>query len=200
MKKLLTLLLILSVATIANANLIPNNGDFGGATGFAVATGWTTAWNGGTWADTGQNAYKAWGDGAQWGTGGANVQNIEMYAGTTVGYSIDILDPSIELMAGATASLVLTFIDVSNNNLNGTWGTAYALVASGALTADTWTTFSGTVAAPLGTTHMSYQIQFQGTSVLGGGGAIWFDNAVLTPEPMTVALLGLGGLFLRRRK
>ncbi|MFA5785221.1 MAG: PEP-CTERM sorting domain-containing protein [Phycisphaerae bacterium] len=28
----------------------------------------------------------------------------------------------------------------------------------------------------------------------------YFDNAVLTPEPMTVALLGLGGLFLRRRK
>ncbi len=28
----------------------------------------------------------------------------------------------------------------------------------------------------------------------------YFDNARLTPEPMTIALLGLGGLMLRRRK
>lgn len=36
----------------------------------------------------------------------------------------------------------------------------------------------------------------------GGGAptAMYFDNAVLTPEPMTIALLGLGGLMLRRRK
>jgi hypothetical protein len=36
-----------------------------------------------------------------------------------------------------------------------------------------------------------------------GGGAppeMYFDNIVLTPEPMTIALLGLGGLFLRRRR
>lgn len=36
-----------------------------------------------------------------------------------------------------------------------------------------------------------------------GGGApsqMYFDNAQLTPEPMTIALLGLGGLALRRRK
>jgi len=40
-------------------------------------------------------------------------------------------------------------------------------------------------------------------SLYTGGGAppeMYFDNAVLTPEPMTIALLGLGGLFLRRRK
>jgi hypothetical protein len=36
-----------------------------------------------------------------------------------------------------------------------------------------------------------------------GGGAppdMYFDNAVLTPEPATIALLGLGGLLLRRRR
>jgi len=36
----------------------------------------------------------------------------------------------------------------------------------------------------------------------GGGGAdqMYVDNIRLVPEPMTVALLGLGGLLLRRRK
>jgi hypothetical protein len=31
-------------------------------------------------------------------------------------------------------------------------------------------------------------------------GTMYVDDVVLTPEPMTLALLGLGGLFLRRRK
>jgi hypothetical protein len=30
-------------------------------------------------------------------------------------------------------------------------------------------------------------------------GGIWFDNFVVTPEPMTVCLLGLGALLIRRR-
>jgi hypothetical protein len=40
--------------------------------------------------------------------------------------------------------------------------------------------------------------------MLGGAmaqtGTMYVDDVVLTPEPMTLALLGLGGLFLRRRK
>jgi hypothetical protein len=34
----------------------------------------------------------------------------------------------------------------------------------------------------------------------GVGGSVWFENAVLTPEPATLTILGLGGLLLRRRK
>jgi hypothetical protein len=34
----------------------------------------------------------------------------------------------------------------------------------------------------------------------GVAGSIQFDNASVVPEPTTMALLGLGGLLLRRRK
>jgi len=34
----------------------------------------------------------------------------------------------------------------------------------------------------------------------GGQPDFYFDNAMLAPEPATIALLGLGGLLLRRRK
>jgi len=33
-----------------------------------------------------------------------------------------------------------------------------------------------------------------------GGGVYYFDNMRFVPEPVTIALLGLGGLFMRRRK
>jgi len=199
MRRLLTILLILSVASISNANLI-SNGGFDGSTGMYTADGWDTVWNAGVWADTGQNALKAWGDGAQWGNGGANQLGFAMYAGTTVSLSVDILDPSAEPMTGAEAHLALTFKDSGGNALNGTWGTAYVNVGSGTLTPDTWTNFSFSAVAPAGTVSVDLQLEFQGTSAGGGGGAVWFDNVGIIPEPMTVALLGLGGLLLRRRK
>ncbi len=61
--------------------------------------------------------------------------------------------------------------------------------------ADVWEEVTRSWVAPAGTTWMKYVILATGLE-----GNYMVDDAVLVPEPMSIAILGLGGLFLRRRK
>ena len=64
---------------------------------------------------------------------------------------------------------------------------------------DTWVKIGGSITAPVGTTYgrvVLRSLDWQD----GIGGALYFDNASVVPEPVTFALLGFGGLFLRGRK
>jgi len=61
-----------------------------------------------------------------------------------------------------------------------------------------WANYVLTATAPVGTTQI--KVEFMSNNGESTGGAIWFENAVLTPEPATLTILGLGGLLLRRKK
>ena len=63
------------------------------------------------------------------------------------------------------------------------------------MTAD-WVLHSITATAPTGTVDVH---MYLGIGTSGIGRNTLFDNVSLVPEPMTIGLLGLGALFLRRR-
>lgn len=89
-------------------------------------------------------------------------------------------------------------------------GAGFQGVATGTPLNFYWWEGSGARTATLSVNYRAFRALITETSYIEiifalntGGGAppeMYFDNARLTPEPATLALLGLGGLLLRRRR
>ncbi len=155
------------------------------------------------------------GNGTGWTTG-ANFAIVsspahDLYAASLVG--LDTMSQSVSGTQGVTytlsgdmrhgtwnkreAALVLEFLD----GMDGVISTTEIGRLAAASADDTWFSFSGSAVAPTGTASVNVILLMEAVSGTGpASGIAYFDDVVLTPEPTTVALLGLGGLFLLRRK
>ena len=206
-KKVLIILAICSIASVASANLLVN-GDFSDITG----AGWN-AWNGTAVVNQdnagaplplltpGDVAYanyagKAWGNWAYPWTNAGFSQVLPATAGDVYTLSGLVMHLSSDAMVGDTFAVIkLVFQDALGAEL---YGQDVVQVDATSLT-DTWIPGSLTLTAPAGTTQVeALFLHFQPSGV--GAGAAFVDNMTLVPEPMTLVLLGMGGLLLRKRK
>jgi hypothetical protein len=195
------LVLVAMLCTSANAANLLSNGNFNDP----PSGEWPTNWQGWSWSTgwanheikAGTDGYcivvgNGWYDG-----GGGFYQAVSGTAGTE--YTLTV-DSGADAWWQPTGEMALIWLDGSNTEL----GKAARFTVDPAVYGWTydqphpWASYSLTATAPVGTTQV--KVEFASRMPGGVGGSIWFDNAVLTPEPATLTILGLGGLLLRRRK
>lgn len=198
--KFLFILMVLVFGVSANAAELLVNGDFeSGATG---QLGGTPIPNWGTWGNSGWHNNDA---GAVIDTMGMKLwwddsgmfQDYPATAGGTYDYSVQVMD-----FSGDTSAITwdfkieAEFYDALNVQL---LAVVLDSFDSSVELDDTWVPIGGSIIAPANTAYGRVVMRLHDWQA-GIGGAIYFDNASVTPEPATLLLFGLGGLFLRKRK
>jgi len=175
MKKLIVLALVLSMATMANAGLVLSTTSTG-----PLNVGDTTTLSVGTDAEISPGVGEGY-----WAIGSLTVNGM-----TTGGVSLYPTEGGIAIFDDAVTSGV-----VLPEGENGVWG----MIALGTLASvpigGIYDEITFTCNGPVDTVVTLY---FSETT------EVWTAVSSVTisqvPEPITMALLGLGGLFLRRRK
>lgn len=210
MKKLIVLFVILVVAGMASANIL-TNGDFEANTGDGNAVGWF-GWGGnkGSWFQNnlydGDYSAGLWYQDSGWG------QAVDSSSLTNDIYTLtaDVGHISGEAALDDPASKAILKLEVFGNANDGfgenLWWSSESFIDNTFAT-DVFHNLSAVVDLTASQLYARDGIgvtKIQAVFLVANGGADaingYFDNAVLTPEPMTMALLGLGGLFMRRRR
>ncbi len=115
-----------------------------------------------------------------WGNQGGWFQNVSVTGGATYTLSVD---SATEGWWNPEGKIGLQFKDAGGNNLQN-----YELVVANYANSLPWTTYTLTEVAPANAASVNIDLKFY------GGGAVMFDNAMLSevPEPSALALCGAG--------
>jgi len=88
------------------------------------------------------------------------------------------------------------FKDAGGNSL----GTVVSAIGPDLKPDTSWTARSTSLLVPADAVSAKFVLENYRSLTGGENGALWVDNFIVTPEPMTVGLLGLGTLLIRRRR
>jgi len=200
-KGLIVLSAFAAIAGMTSANLL-TNGDFNDPPSEETPTGWTAwAWGWG-WANhenkpeiSYDGSYYAVAGGGQWDGGGGFYQIVPATEGVT--YTLTVLSGA-DAWWLPTGKMIMFFLDaegveigqVSRNTVDpAVYGENYDIPHP-------WESYSLTAMTPAGTTQIKVELACNWPAA----GSVWFENAVLVPEPTAISLLALGGLLFRRRR
>ncbi len=185
---------------VANANILANGGfeDADGVT-HQLGSTWPDGWTG--WGPSGWHHNDAsrvqdtmaikmwWNDIWQW-------QDFDATAGVEYTASIDVMNSTLETSSWDGILKLEWSYDGGGSFPDQVIVARYDAQSD---PVNEWVTITGSDVAPEGAVTGRYTISLDGWFE-GVGGALNFDNATLVPEPVTLALLGLGGLFVARRR
>jgi hypothetical protein len=200
MSRIFSICVVLALlCTSANAANLLSNGNFNDPPSGA----WPTSWSGWSWGNgwanheikPGSDGYcvVVGGSGGS-GGGGGFFQTVPGTAGMS--YTLTV-DSGADAWWQPTGTMTMIWLDNADTIL----GQAIRNTVDPAVYGWTYdqphpfANYSLTAVAPVGTTKVKAEFAANWAT-----GSVWFENAVLTPEPATLTILGLGGLLLRRRK